>query len=219
MTTDTEIFEQAQEPETKILPPKRNKRWPRVLLGLVIIVAFAAGGIYWRITPEETINVLALDRSLVRGEVIQESDLRIVELDPDQPIWYISEDSLATTVGKIAVNAMGAGTIITPSDISTTSPLGFNEVIIGMALDAGQYPIQPLLRGDLVDVIAFEAASTSSTATSVARVVTQNAEVVQVTEIGGQTRLLVSLRVNRIDTTTIAAAASQGRIWLVLVSA
>lgn len=196
------------------LPQKKGSRWIKITLGIVLIVGFAGGGLFLQLTPEPEIKVLAASRAIPRGQILRESDLRVVEVPEDLAVAYIREANKNVIIGRISTYRIEPGTLLTARIFSITTPLSRSEAIIGVALDAGQYPIQPLLRGDLVDVIIFESNAQSNTANFGARA----AEVFDVTEIGGQTRLLISLRVSKSATTSIAAAASQGRVWLTLVT-
>ncbi len=217
MNKDNENSGASSSESTSMLLPRRVRRWPRIVLGLLIVLVFAAGGIIWQALPEDKIEVLATTRVINRGQIISEGDLRTVELEKDQSIAYINASNINTVIGQQALNYIASGTIVTPEIFTFSTPLDSTEAIIGIALDAGQYPLQPLLRGDLVDVIIFEATGVAGSASS-SRIIANSAEVFSVAEIGGQTRLLVSLRVLKALTPSIAAAASQSRIWLTLVS-
>lgn len=217
MSTETEITNEMSSHEL-ILPRKKTRRWQRIALGILIIVAFSVGGVFWQLSLTNTIEVLATNRAIAGGEAISRIHLRVVEINDSDSISYIKAEDINAVIGMTASVQIGEGTIITPEVFSFSTPLSNREAIIGVALDAGQYPIQPLLRGDLVDVIVFTAGAPGSSFGNIARIAARAAEVFAVTEIGGQTRLLVSLRVPRTDTLDISAAASQGRVWLTLVT-
>jgi len=151
---------------------------------------------------------------------VQLEDLQVVSIDTDQPIAVLADTQSAQIIGRIARTDLAAGSLITPQQFSTSSTLGVNEGVVGMALDAGQFPSLSLSPGDAVSVVLTPSPGDPRAfgENIEANVLVERAAVVEVAPIGVQGGLFISIQVGEGDAARVAAAAATNRVRLIQVS-
>ncbi len=134
-------------------PNSKKRRLPEMAGGLLLVAVCALGALWWQASSTERQPVLALRDSVERGQVIQLEDLQVVSIDTDQPIAVMADTQSGLIVGQVARTDLAAGSLVNPDQFSTSSTLGVNEGVVGMALEAGQFPSLSLSPGDMVSVV------------------------------------------------------------------
>ena len=144
-----------EAPVTIGAPPDnlRKRRMPEMAGGLLLVVVCALGALWWQASATERQPVLALRNSVERGDVVQLEDLQVVSIDTDQAIAVLADTESAQVIGRVARTDLAAGTLVTPEQFSSSSTLGADEAVVGLALDAGQFPSLSLATGDAVSVV------------------------------------------------------------------
>jgi hypothetical protein len=203
-------------------PTARRVRVPELVVGVALMVGFALAAVLWHTSSTSKEAALALSRPVPRGHVIEQRDLQVVYLASDDNIAHLSRTESGSLIGRVTLADLPAGTLLTSGSVAPRVAIGPNEGVVGLALEAGQVPATTLLPGDLVNVIAGPAesasASTATAATGANVVLATRAAVYDVSELGTQGRMFVSIKLGEQDANRVAAAAERGPVRLVLVS-
>ena len=206
-------------PPTKVglptAPPKaRNTTWIAAGLVLVVVAGIAASSL-WR-GLSDRVEVLVAADLIEAGQVITAEDLTTASIAADENVRAISPDQLDQLVGQVASGPIGEGSIIHPAQF--VADLGEDEptVIIGAALQPGQYPIIGLLPGDRVRIIEVSGRD----ALIGEETEPQEIAVGEIVEVAGLTQsdvYLVSLRIDESASLLISERVQQGRISIALI--
>ena len=211
-----------EAPVTIGAPPDnlRKRRMPEMAGGLLLVVVCALGALWWQASSTERQPVLALRNSVERGDVVQLEDLQVVSIDTDQAIAVLADTESAQVIGRVARTDLAAGTLVTPEQFSSSSTLGADEAVVGLALDAGQFPSLSLATGDAVSVVLTPSPSDPRAfdEQQAANVLVERATVVEVSPLGVQGGLFISLQVDEQSAGRIATAAATNRVRLIQVS-
>lgn len=202
----------------RLQPSTRQRgRLPELVIGIIVMVAFALGAVLWHSSATERSAVLALVGDVERGDTITATDLRVIYVASDDPIAHVRQEDSAAVVGRIATTDLEAGTLVTRSLVADRVALGEGDGVVGLALDPGQFPALGLLPGDRVNVVSAEPVAQLDGEGGSSPVLARGGEVFAVEDLGGQGRQLVSLRMSEDDANWVAAAAERGPVRLVLV--
>ncbi|MEP6296170.1 MAG: SAF domain-containing protein, partial [Ilumatobacter sp.] len=220
-STQTPENDTRQDPPTRskvglpTAPPKaRNTTWIAAGLVLVVVAGIAASSL-WR-GLSDRVEVLVAADLIEAGQVITEADLTTASIAADENVRAISPDELSTLIGQVATGPIGAGSIVVPAqfvaDVTGDEP----TVILGAALQPGQYPIVGLLPGDRVRII--EVSGRDALIGEEAE--PQEIAVGEIVEVAGLQQAdvyLVSLRINESASLLISERVQQGRISIALL--
>jgi hypothetical protein len=162
--------------------------------------------------------VLALTRNVPAGHVLSSGDLRSVDVSAGASLALIPASSESTVLGRPVALPLAAGALLTTTEIGTgrIPPPGW--AVVGVALKAGQYPPE-LAPGDRVLMVtasgtgASGAGAVGTTPPTPATVVG-----VQAAPVDSQAAAVVSLQVSEADAQSVAIAAGNGAVSIVLVS-
>ena len=201
-------------------PNSKKRRLPELAGGLLLVAVCALGALWWQASSTERQPVLALRDAVERGQVIQLEDLQVVSIDTDQPIAVLADTQSGLIVGRVARTDLAAGSLVTSDQFSTSSTLGVNEGVVGMALEAGQFPSLSLSPGDMVSVVLTPSPGDPRAFDEnvEANVLVERATVVEVAQVGVQGGLFISVQVGENDAARVAAAAATNRVRLIQVS-
>lgn len=203
-------------PGVPIAPRRqRNTMWMIVGAFLVLASGLAAATVFRSLSSR--VEVLVAARAIGTGEVIDVDDLETASLSADGNVRAISPADRDDLLGQVAAGPIGQGAIVHRSNFVEGNDDGQPQVIIGAALDAGQYPLAGLRPGDRVKIIEVSGPNaTFDDSLGGAREVTEG-EVVETRKLARSDALLVSLRVNEAIATPLSERAQQGRLRLALV--
>lgn len=205
---------QGREPFRLEPPPGRRTRVPELVVGLGLMVGFALAAVLWHSSTSDRVPALALANPVARGEVIEASDLRVVQLSADS-VAYLGQGDAQVLIGRPAAADLPAGALLTPASVDAEVTLGPGEGVVGLALDPGQFPASALVPGDMVNVVAAGDAAPAASAAN--PVLVSGALIYAVEDIGSQGKRFVSVKLAVADANRVAAAAERGPVRLVLV--
>lgn len=197
-----------QQPTRLSLP--RVRRDPRWLAGG--LVAVALGGLasaYGFATVAASEPVIKVNRTVHRGEVLQASDLAVVQVGRSADLKGVPASQLDVVVGKAATTDLPGGTLLVAESVGAAEvPAGAARV--GLRLVAGRYPSTPMLPGTKVLVVALpaKAAGVSPGAPAVASVPAVLVGTPSV-QPDGSAVLDVNVPVNQAETIARLAASEQ----------
>lgn len=226
-----------------IAPPRRRVRMPELVIGVMVMTAFALGAVMWHLSAVDKSPALAVVGSVERGETISASDVHVVYVASDNALARLTEADLNTVVGRVALVDLAPGTLLTRSVVADRPALEDGDGIVGLSLEPGGYPAMGLSPGDLVNVVrtvdpadpisdttaddttddddtdeaSSGSGSTRTTGTVGDVVIARGATVVSVEELSSD-RLLVSILAPEGEAVAVAARAGSGSLRLVQVS-
>ncbi len=196
-------------------PPKaRNTTWIVAGMVLVVVAGIAASSL-WR-GLSDRVDVLVAADLIEGGQVITADDFTVASIAADENVRALSPDQRDELVGQVATGPIGAGSIIHPAQFVANIVGDEPTVVIGAALEPGQYPIIGLLPGDRVRIIEVSGREALIGEESEP----QEIAIGEVVEVAGLQRsdvYLVSLRINESASLLISERVQQGRISIALL--
>ncbi len=208
----------------------RRRQWPRVGIGIVVVVGCALAFAATSLQVGGRTGVLELRTSLPAGAVISAADLQVAQVSaPGVAVLPATEQ--AGVVGRSAAVPLVAGSLLTPADLGPASALPAGTAEVAVALKPGGFP-PGLAPGDHVLVVTLpttgsgggtgigSAGGIGSTGGIVPLGPTP-AVVTGVQSPGatGATDTVVSIQVALADAPALADAAAAGQASLILVPA
>ncbi|MCB0993169.1 MAG: SAF domain-containing protein [Acidimicrobiales bacterium] len=211
-----------KEVEFDLAPPAgvRTRRLPELGAGLLLVVVCMLGVLWWQASSTARQPALALQVPVERGEVVELSDLQVVQIDTDDAVNFLSDADAAVIVGRTALVDLPAGALVSPSMFTAGSTLETGEGVVGLSLEAGQLPSLRLTTGDIVAVVLTPSPGDPKAFddTIDGTLLVERAAVVEVEPVGVQGGLFVALQVGEQDAARVATAASSSRVRLIQVS-
>jgi len=182
---------------------------------LVLASILGVGALISSVSGETAILVMA--DSVPAGQVIQASDLRIVNVSKDVGgLNLVPASQESSIVGRPAAVTLLQGAPIIESDLGPVQ-LPAGQTIMGVLVKSGQYP-PSLVAGDTVEVVDTGTASQPAPTTPgppVYATVTA-IDVPQDSAVSGE---IVSLQLSSAEATELALPAAGGGITLLLIAA
>jgi hypothetical protein len=136
------------------LTPGRTKRVPWIALGVILVLA---GGLLFGLLVQsagDRVAVVVAARDIDPGQVIQASDLRIVDAAIDGQASTVPASERASLVGKTAASRIPAGALVSRAHFADGSVLADGRVVVGALLGPGGLPVPNLRAGDEVLLLA-----------------------------------------------------------------
>ena len=200
-------------------PAANRRRLPEIATGMLVIAVCAIAALWWQSSATETEQVLALRHAIERGHVLERSDLKVVGIDAEGDVSMLAGTESVVVVGQVARSDLPAGALVVAEQFSQGSLLAAGSGVVGLALEPGEFPTLSLSVGDNVAVVLTPAAGDPRAFDegADASVLGDAATVVEVSAVGVQGRLFVSIEVGESDAARIAAAASANRVRLIQV--
>lgn len=189
----------------------------RVLVGLILMVVAVFGGASLVKSAQARTPVLVAAGAVEPGEMIEASDLRVVDISLSGGVAYVPASMQTQLVGRVATEPLWEGKLLGPSSVSQAPPLPAGSVAMSLLLKPDRAVAGSIRSGDSVAVIANTAPGrgdpqTTILFTSVPVLAVSHA---QIEEGGG---VLVTLRLRLEEARTLAAARANGSVDLVLLS-
>jgi hypothetical protein len=134
--------------------PARSPRVPEIALGVVLVGVFAIGSVLWQTSRARKEQLVVLSHDIARGAVVAERDLRAVDVNRGTGLDVVRWSDRGTIVGEIALVDLPADAPVARSMVGALPPPDPANRLVGLRLDAGDYPATDLRPGVLVDVVA-----------------------------------------------------------------
>jgi hypothetical protein len=201
--------------EWALAPPRRRVRIPELGIGVLVILVFALGGVLWHLRSVDRDPVLAVASPVERGDIITAEDLQVTYVAGDDLLAWLPPSDVERVAGLTALVDLAPGTIVTEGLVADIAGVAPGEGVVGLPLEAGQYPAFDLSAGDRVNVVRIGAAQ--SVEGSGSSVVARAVQVSAVEDMASADRKLVSLLAPE-ETADAIAAVDSGSLRLVLVS-
>lgn len=138
--------------EDEAVLPRGRRRYPELLLGLLLVVGGALGGVLVFQRSSDRIVVVGAARELTRGTVLTRADVIAVEVGTLPIGASTSAGDASTLLGKRLLVDVPAGVLIAPNVVTDQQLLEASEALIPLALTRSAVP-SGLTRGDFVRVV------------------------------------------------------------------
>jgi len=175
---------------------------PEVVLGVLLVAGCALGAVLWQRSANSTSTVVVASRPIARGSIIGADDLRGAQVGGETSAMIAGESAHAL-LGKVALVDIAANVPMSLSLLADTQPLGENEALSSMALEAGDYP-PDLAADDHVRILVT--GRPDATGSAVTTLVDEGALVWSVEDSPDGASTIVTVRGSLSLATSIAAA-------------
>lgn len=204
----------------------RRRQWPRVGIGIVVVVGCALAFAATSLQVGGRTGVLELRVSLPAGAVISAADLQVAQISaPGVAVLPAAEQ--AAVIGRTAAVPLVAGSLLSPAELGPSSALPAGTAEVAVALKPGGFP-PDLAAGDHVLVVTLPTTGTGGGSAggigSTGGIVPLGptpAVVIGIQSPGatGATDTVVSIQVALAGAPALADAAAAGQASLILVPA
>lgn len=195
--------------------PRLRRRRGLVGVGVALVAIGGLGGAYLLTSSTNAVPVLALTTTVHRGELITATDLTVATINPDPALTTIPESQQGALVGQRAATDLAAGSILTPTSVTTALVPAAGDTLVGLAVTPAQLPAQPLIAGDTVRIVDTPRAGDNPPTTTPGTVA---ATIVATTYNAALNQTIVDVTVPTDQAASLAARAATARIALVLDS-
>jgi hypothetical protein len=208
--------------------PRRRRRLPHLLLGVVLVVGCATAGVLLAANAGRREPVLVLARPVTAGQVLAAADLRDVRLSAGGGLDVVPAGSAGEVVGRPAAYTLPAGTVLTRAAVGAAQLPPPGLAVVAVALEPGRFPPALAAGARVAVVVAPGPAGTAAPAEDTGRtnpasdaqgaraVSSWEAAVVAVQPDEAGRTTVVSLQTDDADARALAAAPAE-QVGLVAV--
>src|SRR5699024_2120247 len=126
----------------------RNRRRPALVLAAVLLLVVSAlAGAFAFSQVSTTVAVVAMDRTVPAGQVLQRDDLTVVQVNQSSGLATVPADDLPAVVGLRAVTDLPAGSTLTPESYADALVPAAGEAMVGILASPGTAPLSGLVPG------------------------------------------------------------------------
>lgn len=155
-----------------------------------------------------TIPVLAMARTVHRGEMVTAADLTVAHALADPAIRPVPADSVTSVVGQRAALDLVQGSLLTTGSTTDDPVPGAGAALVGLRLTPGRMPLSELSPGDPVTVV-LAGRDGEATATGAAPTVAATVVGTGTSDDGAR---MVDVTVPAADAATVASWVATGRV-------
>jgi hypothetical protein len=160
------------------LDPVRHRRRPALAVGsLALVVACVAVFVSVYLKAGNEASVLAVDRVVPQGQVVQADDLTVVRITTNSSIATVPAADASAVVGRRAADRLEPDSLLSSTDLVTAYAPPAGMSIVGVAVKEGQLPATGVAPGETVDVVLTGLPGAPATTTSGATATGQGAGV------------------------------------------
>ncbi|WP_409497270.1 SAF domain-containing protein [Amycolatopsis sp. cmx-11-12] len=185
------------------------------MLGVLLVVVCAAGGVFAGMQLGDRESVLALARPVAVGQILTAQDLKQVSMAADSGMDVMSASSASTVVGQQVAFSLPAGSLVTRSVLGSPQIPLQGKAIAAVGLKSGQFP-PDLMPGTTVAVLSTPGQGTTM-GTSNGQTSSWTAVVTGIATRETEQTTVVSLQLSESDARALAAAPS-GQLSLVAIA-
>jgi Flp pilus assembly protein CpaB len=126
----------------------------RVAVGLLLMLVAVLGGASLIRTAQARTPVLVAASTVQPGEVIEPSDLRVVEISVPAGVAYLSASAEGQIEGRVAAEPLWEGKVLGPGSVADAPPVGPGMVAITLLLPPESAVGGDIRSGDRVAVLS-----------------------------------------------------------------
>lgn len=189
----------------------------RTALGVILVVGLgAAFGLKYTEAGHRT-AVLAVARAVPAGQAVTAADITEARVSADASLRPVPASERDSVIGRTTAVALVPGTLLTRAALSTGAAVPAGRDVVGLSLKAGQVPLG-IGAGDAVVVVRAPTSPGAGADPGAPVVVARNARVlaVQAASTTSGATTVVSVMVDAADAVTVAAAGATGQASVVV---
>lgn len=194
----------------------RHHHVPHLMLGVLLIVVCAAGGVFTATQLAHRDSVLALARPVAVGQIVSAQDLKQVSIAADSDMDVVPASMASTVVGQPVAYSLPAGSLVTRSVLGSPNVPPPGQAIAAVGVKPGQFP-PDLSPGSTVAVLTTPLQSSTSGAAS-GQTFSWTAVVTGISAGRNDQTTVVSLQLSESDARAVASAPA-GQLSLVAIAA
>ncbi|MEM9200606.1 MAG: SAF domain-containing protein [Actinomycetota bacterium] len=195
-------------------PSSEGVRWAEILIGLVVVGAFVAAGVFLFETATATTPVLVVaDEGINRGDVISVDDLQIADISSEDPMAFMGFQEAPSILGQVAVTDIRGGTLVTPDLFSDGADIGDGQGVLGLSLVPGEYPSASLAIGDRVRIVQTPRIDDEQPAS----VLVESAEIVEVNRNINDASIFIGVLMQLGEADAVAVAAALDQVTIIQI--
>lgn len=195
----------------------RRRSVPYLLLGVLLVLVCAAGGVFAGMQLGDRESVLALARPVAVGQVLTAQDLKQVSMAADSGMDVMSASAASTVVGQPVAFSLPAGALVTRSVLGAPQIPAQGKAIAAVGLKSGQFP-PDLSPGTTVAVLTTPGqGTTTGTSTGSGQTSSWTAVVTGIATRETEQTTVVSLQLSESDARALASAPA-GQLSLVAIA-
>lgn len=193
----------------------------RVIVGLLLMLVAVLGGASLIRSAQARTTALVAAGTVQPGDVIEASDLRVVEVSLPAGVAYLPDSMKSEIVGRVAAEPLWEGKMLGPGSVSEAPPLAPGMVAITLLLPQESAVGGGVRTGDRVAVLSSPGADqvgvdrqSSATTILFTDVLVLSVRQTSTAEAQG---LLVTLTLRLEEARALAEARASGRVDLALL--
>lgn len=117
---------------------RRNPKW--IALGILAICLGGLGSFFLYSHVTDAHQVVALTKTVHRGEKISSGDLTTVQVGNTSGVATVSSQRLSSMVGQVASYDLVKGALLSPASVGSEQPPGAGHGVIGIKVSEGRAP-------------------------------------------------------------------------------
>jgi hypothetical protein len=211
-------------PPTVVREASAPRRWTVKGLALAVICV-VLGGLVTMVGVESFSvrhSVLVFAKPIPIGSTIGTSDITTARITSDPNLKSVPATDLSSVVGKVALVDLRAGTLVTLDELGTSDGFTAGQVLVGLALKAGQFPARGVSAGESVMIVATPGGASGSSTQGSSSTTASPTEAV-VSEVGTMDPTsgitVIDVRVPTAAGVPLAQLAATGNVTLILLPA
>ena len=220
MTEATELAPPKRRPaqtDRSAPPPVRTRRRvPVIAAGVVLIVVGTLASAVLLNSAGNSMTVFITGGEVLRGELIDSSMLREMQIGADQSLDVFTIDDASRVVGRYASVDLPAGSLLTTANTAEEVGVPTGQSLVGVPLGPGQMPASRIVAGDHVRLVATQLLDASGRPASDANALPVEAIIAAVTADDTGTLTIVDVLVPTTAAASLASRAAAGTLALVL---
>ena len=197
----------------RVAPPRGRRRPGLLALGVALVAVGALTAAWLVSTAGQRSPVVVVLRDVPYGAVLTSGDVGSADVSVDANVATIPASQLDSVVGSVAATSLSSGTLLSRSQLTTSSPPGPGQVLVAVAVPANRMPAGGLAPGDRVLVVSTPATDADPSASAPETI---PATVVRVGGVDVNGIAVLDVTAATADGPTLAARSATGRIALVV---
>ncbi|MDX8143272.1 SAF domain-containing protein [Lentzea sp. BCCO 10_0061] len=195
----------------------RRRSVPYLLLGVLLVLVCAAGGVFTGMQLGDRETVLALARPVAVGQILSAQDLKQIGMPRNSGMDLMPAAATSAVVGQPMAFSLPAGSLLSRSVLGSPLIPVPGKAIAAVGLKPGQFP-PDLSPGTTVTVLTTQGQNTTPrTATETGQTSSWTAVVAGVATRETEQTTVVSLQLPESDARALAAAPA-GQLSLVVIA-
>lgn len=122
-------------------------------LGVLMVVICGLGGAALFTNLSHATQVVAMQATVARGQVITRGDLTTANITTDPVLRTVPAAQLELLVGRTATTDLPSGSLVGPDSVTSDPIPAPGESVVGLLLNPGQLPGTALAPGDRIRII------------------------------------------------------------------